>query len=90
MKAAWRMARKHNPWRGQDEVWVYPASELVLEECGLRTMSHYIKVRRNTVVQSIAGRPVFNFCRDSRRRPGTSPRQWWWEQPMDLVEVEEN
>ena len=64
--------------------------ELVLEECGLHTMLAYIKVRRNTVVQSIAGRPVFNFCRDSRRRPGTSPRQWWWEQPMDLEEVEEH
>ncbi len=69
---------------------MYPASELILEECGLHTMSNYIKVCRNAVVQLIAGRPVFNFYRDSRRLPGTSPRQWWWEQPMDLEEVEEH
>ena len=69
---------------------MYPTLELVLEECGLDTMAQYIKVRRNTVVQSIPGRPVFNFCRDSRRRPGTSPRQWWWEQLMDLEEVRED
>ncbi len=89
MEAAWRMARKNKPRREQDGVWVYPVSELVLEECGLHTMAAYVKVRRNTVVQAIAGRPVFNACRESRRRPGTSPRQWWWEQPMDLEEVEE-
>ncbi len=84
------MAHANKPQQGQDGVWTYPALELVLEECGLRTMSQYIKVRCNTVVQLIAGRTVFNFCRDSRRRPGTSPRQWCWEQPMDLEEVAED
>ncbi len=75
IKAAWRMVRENKPCRGQDGVWRYPTSELVLKECRLHTMPQYIKVRRNTVVQAIARRPVFNFYRDSRRRPGTSPYQ---------------
>ncbi len=89
IKAAWRMVRKNKPCQGQDGVWTYPVSELVLTECGLYTMLHYIKVRRNTVVQLIAGRLVFDFCRDSKRLPGTIPCQWWWEQSMDLEDVEE-
>ena len=29
-------------------------------------------------------RPIFDFCVDAKRLHGSSPRQWWWEQPMDL------
>ena len=61
LKAAWRMAHKNKPRQGQDGMWTYLVLELVLKECRLHMMAQYIKVHRNTVVQSITGRPVFNF-----------------------------
>jgi hypothetical protein len=44
IRAAYRMAKKHVPWRGPDHQWVYPSSEVVLEECGMHTIQHYIDV----------------------------------------------
>ncbi len=68
---------------------MYPSSEDVREEVGLHTIKHYIWVRQNTVVQYIATRPIFEFCKEAERRRGTQPRQYWWEQPMDLDAAEE-
>ena len=42
------------------------------------------EVRRQTIAAYIVDRPIFNLCVGEERRRGTSPRLWWWEQPMDL------
>ncbi len=34
---AYKMARKHQPKRGANGVWVYPMTADVLEECGMAT-----------------------------------------------------
>ena len=79
------MARVHKPSRNPiDGLWVYPPSDEVLEEVGLHPIVHYIEVRRQTVASFIVHRPIFDFCTDGERRRGASPRQFWWEQPMDL------
>ena len=65
-------------------LWQYPASVDVLEEVGLHSVEHYIGVRRQTIANFIVNRPIFAYCVEGVRRRGTSPRQWWWEQPMDL------
>jgi hypothetical protein len=49
IRAAYRMAKKHKPWKGPNHVWVYPATEDVLKECGMHPISHYIGVRRETI-----------------------------------------
>jgi hypothetical protein len=49
IRAAYRMAKKHKPWRGPNQVWVYPATEDVLKECGMHSISHYIGIRRETI-----------------------------------------
>ena len=67
-----------------DGSWAYPPSEEVLEELGLHPIVHYIEVRRQTVASFIVNWPIFDFCMDRERRRRTSPRQFWWEQPMDL------
>jgi hypothetical protein len=38
IRAAWRMAQTHKPWQGPQKEWVYPRSEDVLKECGMKTI----------------------------------------------------
>jgi hypothetical protein len=95
LRAAWKMAAEHvlrrDPVSGE---WTYPVFEDVLEEVGLFPIDHYIGVRRQTIASFIVHQPIFDFCLNGRRRRGSSPCQFWWEQPMDLdlaqeVETEE-
>ena len=64
--------------------WKYPKSRGVLEAVGLRPVKHYIAVRRNTIARWIIHRPIFDLCRGAERRRGSAPRQFWWEQCLDL------
>ena len=84
LRAAWRMSRANKPRRNPDGSWVYPPSVKTLEEVGLQTIEHYVLVRRQTIADFIVNRPIFGLCVGGERRRGTSPRQWWWEQPMSL------
>ena len=84
-----RIVWEHKPCRQSDGTWTNPASEDVRAEVGLHTIKQYIRVRRNTVAQYIATRPIFELCTEAERKRGTQPRQYWWEQPMDLDAAEE-
>ncbi len=84
IRAAYRMAKEHKPKRGPDRVWIYPQSEDVLKECRMKTMEEYILIHRQTVALYMATCPTLNECRWGKRKRGAIPRQWWWEQPMDL------
>ena len=86
VRCAWRMATENRPRRDpQTGTYTYPPSEKVLKEVGLETMTHYIKVRRDTVARFVWERPIFDLCRGVGRYIGTSAaRQNWWDQPMDL------
>ena len=71
-----------------DGEWLYPATDDVFEEVGLHTIEeHYISVRRETVTTFIRDRPIYTFCMEAERHQGSSPRQFWWEQPMNLDEA---
>ena len=80
------MAVMHKPRRGPDLAWVYPRSHDVLNECGMGTIAHYIGVRRNTILQYVVNHPIYKKCREGVQRRGLAPRQWWWEQLMNLNE----
>ena len=84
IRAAYRMAKVHKPRRGLNHVWVYPATSDVLKECGMHTITHYISVRRETILQYVVDRPIHVACKVGERRRGSAPRQWWWEQKMCL------
>ncbi len=84
IRAAYRMAKEHKPKRGPGNVWIYPRSEYVLKECGMKTMGEYIAICRQTIAAYVATRPIFTECRRGERKRGGVPHQWWWELPMDL------
>ena len=84
IRLAYRMAKVHKPRKNSSTcVWTYPSSVDVLNKVGLKTIREYILVRRNTIAAYIRDRPIFNLCVDAERKRGTSPRLYWWEQPLD-------
>lgn len=68
----------------ETKTWHYPSTKDVFEEVGLFSIEHYILVRRQTIAAYIVHRPIFSMCTGAGRRRGSSPRQFWWEQRMDL------
>jgi len=63
IRCAYRMAKEHKPKRGPDRVWIYPRSEDVLKECGMKTMGEYILILQQTVAVYVATRPILDECR---------------------------
>ena len=88
IRVAYRIAVENKPRRGLHHAWVYPRSKDVLNECGMNTIAHYIGVRRNTILTYVVNRPIYQRCREGVRKRGSAPRQWWWEQPMQLDDIE--
>ena len=85
VQSTYRMAREYDSRKDpQKREWNYPSSVLALEEVVYRTISHYVQMRRQNIATYIVDRPIFELCKDGRRRRGTIPRTYWCEQPMDL------
>ena len=83
--AAYLMARTHKPQENGDGSWTYLASKDVFEEVGLYPIEHYIRVRRNSIIDFVATRPVYEFYKSAERRPRTSHHcKWWWDLEMSL------
>jgi hypothetical protein len=72
------------PTKLPDGMWTYPNSAAVLDEVGLKTIAHYISVRRQHKASYIVDKPIFQTCMDGVRRRGSGVRQFWWAQSMDL------
>ena len=83
IRATWRMAGKR-ALKLPDGMWTYPNSTEVLDEVGLKTIAHYIGVHRQHIASYIVDKPIFHSCVDGVRRRGSSVRQFWWAQPIDL------
>ncbi len=84
IRAAYWMVKKNKPHRGPGHRWVYPKSEDVLEECGLKTIAEYINVRWQTIAECVATRLILDECVQGKQKQGAIPHRWWWEQKMDL------
>ena len=68
------------------ETWVYPHSADVLQAARLKTVAEYIARRRQTVLRSVADRPILEECRGAERLRGSPVRPKWWEQDFEEVE----
>jgi hypothetical protein len=84
IRAMWSMAQRHKPRQGPQKEWVYPKSEDVLQECGMKTIAEYVQIRRQMIAVYVATRPILQECRQGEQQRGAVPHRWWWEQPMDL------
>ena len=67
--------------------WVFPKTKIVLAAAGVHTIEHYVQVRRARILRWVEDRPILKLCSEAERRRGTTPRLYWWEQPMDLDEA---
>jgi hypothetical protein len=56
------MAQVHWPKQVAGNRWEYPKRFVVLEECGMAMMHHYIQKRRATIAIYIADRPILETC----------------------------
>ena len=73
IRAAYRMAKKHKPRRGLNQVWVYPATNNIIKECGMHPISHYNGIRREMIFQCVVDRPIHTTCMEGERRKGSVP-----------------
>ena len=82
-----RVARKLSgmqpPYHPREDRWEYPSIEEALEVAGMYTMEHYLNVRRNTLVENIATRPILELCRGAERQSGSAKKALWWHQIPD-------
>ena len=70
-----------SPWYSlRERRWVYPPVEQALEATGMYDVEHYVRKRQNTLVESIATRPILGLCTDAERPTGSSGRKFWWMQ----------
>ncbi len=83
LTAPWHMAGKR-PKKLPDGTWTYPISAAVLDKVRLKTIAHYIGMRRQHIASYIVDKPIFQSCMDGVRRRGSSVCWFWWAQSMDL------
>ena len=82
--AAARILTGMRPKQKRDGSWVYPHSADVLRKAGLHSISDYIGQRRSHIARKIAARPVLAECRGAEGRRGPPPRQYWWQQDLEV------
>src|SRR6476660_4308519 len=73
------MPRRH-VLPGGEEQWEYPPIDSALDVAGLRPMEDLIQSHQNQAIDYITTRPIFDLCINSRRLPGSSRLQGWWDQ----------
>ena len=76
LRTARRMAGMQ-PRKDPDGSWTYPLLEEVLEMAGLFMVSHYIEVRRKTILNFIVNRSIFQLCTDA-----VNLRDWHQQTPV--------
>ena len=58
--------------------WVYPPIAEARELAGLWPLNEYVRRRQQTLVDTIAARPILELCKAATRPSGSPRRQWWW------------
>jgi len=85
-RVARRLTGKRGRYLHHEDRWVYPPIDEVLQEAKMYSIEHYINVRRDTLIQRIATRPILELCRGAERQSGSPNRTFWWSQVPDDME----
>jgi hypothetical protein len=81
--AVWQMMGNRTK-RNVDGSWTYPCSADVLNAAGLKTITHYMEVRQQTVTNFIINQPIYELCAGAVRKRGSPVQPFRWDQPMNL------
>jgi hypothetical protein len=84
LEAARRLTGIHSQRRTVGP-WIYPKPKDVLRAVRRRTVGDFIALRRHNIAKTIELRILLEECRKKRKR-GSPPCQFWWEQVMELEE----
>jgi hypothetical protein len=76
IQATYRMAKRHKPQRGLQNEWIYPRSEDVLKECGMKTMAEHVQIRRKTIAVYVSTQPILQECSQGKQQRGAVPHRW--------------
>ena len=72
------------PEQNEDGSLTYPRLEDVLKAVGLKSIAHYVDMRRQTIANFIVNRPIHELCAGAVRKRGSPVQPFWLYQPMDL------
>ena len=61
-----------------DGTWVTPRSSSILEKCGLFTIDHYIKCRKDTARTFVTQHPIYDICKNSAPMAINANQLVWW------------
>ncbi len=76
------------PAQNPDGMWTYSNLKEVLKTVGLKTIDHYIGLCIETIARFIVNQPLFALCREGGRRRGLARCTFWWEQLLNLDNLE--
>ena len=58
--------------------WTVPRSDVVLQKCGLFSISEYVRRRKETVRVFVENRPIFSACVESIPTAANIHQKVWW------------
>ena len=67
----------------ENGTWVYPSSASVLEEAGLYEIDHYIQKRRETVLEFVKEREIYQECKELDV-DSVHTNHYWWNQSFNV------
>ena len=68
--------------RGSGREWEYPVEVETMDSAGIHPIGVYTKVRKATIAERVACRPVYAMYVGAERIPGTSQMVCWWGQDV--------
>ena len=64
--------------------WTFPATKELFETTGLYPVQQYIEILCTAKLKIVAQRSIMELCLEAERKRRTGPRQYLWDQRMDL------
>ena len=63
--------------------------DVVMEVKGIWPMREYVRILHTTILDYVAGRPMYEMCTGEERMEGFSRLLWWWDQDHGPTQAEQ-